>query len=358
MAVTRRSLALLRELRAEVGQLADDAVRQVAQAWLDAWERLTPTWQRALAAVVDTATRTGRWPPAWQIARIPEVAAATTAAEQEAGPLAELTATVVVGAAMAAIAASVLGQPRIMATQLPTGTEDEAATRFAGRVLPSPLDVIRHRCTQQITALSLPLSEQATQAMKQALVRGVRVGASPSATADDMLARVNGAFAGGRTRAVNIARTEILDAHRISSAYVHEANADVLSGWTWICACDRRSCSACWALHGTTWPLDHPGPLGHQSCRCSRAPVAKPWRELGIGGNEPDRDIPSAEKRFRALPKADQLMVMGPARHALWAAGDVAWADLATLRTTAGWRDSYTPRTVAGLRRLAGIRPR
>lgn len=358
MAVTRRSLTLLRELRAEVGQLADDAVRQVAQAWLDAWERLTPAWQRALAAVVDTATRTGRWPPAWQIARIPEVAAATTAAEQEAGPLGELTATVVVGAAMTAIAASVLGQPRIMATQLPTGAEDEAAARFAARVLPSPLDVIRHRCTQQVTALSLPLSEQATRAMKQALVRGVRVGDHPNRVAADMLNRVNGAFAGGRTRAVVIARTEVLDAHRISSAYVHEANSDVLDGWVWTSALDSRTCASCWAMHGTEHSLSEMGPADHQQGRCSRTPRLKPWARMGVAGDEPADAIPDAETAFRKLPRAAQLGIMGPERLRMLDDGEIKFGDLATRRTTRGWRDSYAPRTVADLRRLAGIRAR
>jgi hypothetical protein len=358
LAITRRSLVLLQQLRTDVGALADDAVRQIAEQWLAAWDDLSPRWQSAVAAVVELAVKAGRWPASWQIARIPEVAAAVAATEQVGVTLGGVAAAATITAGLGAITATALAEPFIIAAQLPTALAATAAAGYATKILPSALDVIRERVTQQITALTRPLTDEAAMAVKQALVRGVQLGDNPMATARDMLARVEGAFNGGLNRAATIASTEVLDSYRRASAYAHDANSDVLDGWTWICACDLRSCSACWSMHGTVWSLQQEGPLGHQSCRCARAPRLKAWSALGISDDEPDGDIPTAEKRFRALSKADRLKVLGAARLELLDSGDVTWADLATIRTTRGWRDSYVPRTVADLRRIAGRRNR
>jgi hypothetical protein len=356
LAITRRSLTLLRQLRTDVGALADAAVREIAEQWLTAWDTLSPVWQAAVAAVVELAVRTGRWPSSWQIARIPEVAAAVAATEQAGVTLAEVTTAATVTAGLGAITATVAAEPAIIAAQLPQVLATAAAAGYAAKILPSAVDVIRERVTQQVTALTRPLTDEASTAVKQALVRGVLLGDNPMTTARDMLTRVEGAFNGGLHRAATIARTEVLDSYRRASAYAHDANSDVLSGWTWICACDLRSCSACWSMHGTTWPLDQPGPLGHQSCRCARAPRLKPWSALGISDTEPDGALPDAEARFRAMSKADQLKVMGAARLELLGSGDIEWSDLAVLKTTRGWRSSYVPRTVTDLRRIAGRR--
>lgn len=110
-----------------------------------------------------------------------------------------------------------------------------------------------------------------------------------------------------------------------------------------------HNCPSCWAMHGTIHPLDEPGPQDHQAGRCSRTPVARPWRDLGINIDEPPSLVPDAQAAFWALSRADQLAVMGPTRLAALQRGDIDWADLSTLRRNTGWRDSYTTTRVADL---------
>jgi SPP1 gp7 family putative phage head morphogenesis protein len=192
--------------------------------------------------------------------------------------------------------------------------------------------------------------------MRRALLAGISVGDNPRTAARAMLSRVEGAFNGGLTRAMTIARTEMLDAYRTASRYTHAANADVLDGWVWTAALDRRTCPSCWSQHGNVYPVDQPGPLDHQQGRCARVPKTKTWRQLGINLDEPPSVLPDAQTRFWQLPAADRAAIMGPARLELLRTGRIGWDDLAVRRTSTGWRDSYTPRSVADLRRLADQR--
>jgi hypothetical protein len=168
-----------------------------------------------------------------------------------------------------------------------------------------------------------------------------------------MLRNVEGAFNGGLNRALNVARTELLDAYREASAHVHTANEDVLDGWTWIATLDRRTCPSCWGMHGTHHPLSQPGPWDHQSGRCARIPKLKSWIDLGIDLPEDEDLTPNAERRFADLSDDDQRAIMGPGRLALLKAGKVTLADLPVRRDTPAWRPSYVPRNLAQLDRVA-----
>jgi len=255
------------------------------------------------------------------------------------------------------VAATAAAEPMVCASQLPAAVEGEAAAQFAGRISPSVLDAIVTRTGQQVTSSARPLSADATDAMNRALVRGVAVGANPNVVARDMLARVEGAFNGGLTRAITIARTEILDAYRDTSRYTHTANADVLDGWVWMATVTGRSatrtCPGCWAMHGRVFPTWQAGPLDHQQGRCARLPKAKPWRELGIDLDEPDDLIPDARVLFDSLPEADQVAILGRTRLNLLRSKAIAWDDLAVRRDNPGWRPSYVPTPVRDLRRIA-----
>jgi hypothetical protein len=73
------------------------------------------------------------------------------------------------------------------------------------------------------------------------------------------------------------------------------------------------------------------------------------WRDLGIDMDEPADVIPDAETTFRALPRDQQLAIMGPTRLAMLDDGVIAWADLARRRSNPGWRDSWTATPVRDL---------
>lgn len=360
MAVTSRTLQLLTAMRRAVGVQADDAVRALAEQWVQAWQRIAPTWQQAIDVLVAWAVQHGRWPTPVEIAQNPQVREATEAAAAELDALAALTTATVTAAALAAIAATAEGEPAVMASQLPAAYRDDARERFTARVLPSALDVIRARVRQAIVAQTRPLSADASAAMRRELVRGVRVRANPRESARRMVAAVNGAFEGGLTRATVVARTEVLDAYRVASRYAHDANADVLDGWVWMATVTgksaARTCPACWAMHGRVFPLDQAGPLDHQQGRCARLPKVKPWSEFGIDLAEPDDLIPDRQAAFNALTDDQQTAVMGAARLALLQSGAVGWDDLAVRRIVPAWRPSYVPRPVRDLQRIADQR--
>lgn len=353
MAITRDTLAQLRALRVQVGRAADDTSRALTGAWVRAWDEIAAALDDAIRDAVGIALALQRWPSARELARIETLAKALFLAEQHLAALADHTTAATVAAATAAIRATLAAEPAIIASQLPAPMRADTATALAGRLPATALEAMVARTTQQITAASRPLSAAATEAMRRELIRGIAVGANPRETAARMLTRVEGAFNGGLTRALTIARTETLDAYRTASRTQHLASSDVLSGWTWLATLDKRTCPACWSRHGSEHPLSEPGPLDHQQGRCARLPKAKTWRELGIALDEPDDVLPDARTRFDQLAPADQLAVMGPARLELLRSGAVRWEDLAARRSTSGWRDSYVPRPVRDLPRLA-----
>lgn len=357
MAISRNTLRLLRALVTDVGGRADDTVRSLTEGWLRAWDELEPAWQAAIGEVVAVAAVTGRWPSPWELARIQAVASAVVRTEQALTLLAVEAGVTVGGATATVVAATAAAEPVLIASQLPTAMAAGAAATYAARIVPSALDVIVRRTTEQITSLTRPLSDEASEAVRRALILGIAVGDNPVTAARDMVRRVEGAFNGGLARAINVARTEMLGAYRETSQYTHETNADVLASWIWHSALQPNTCPGCWSMHGREFGLDVAGPDDHQSGRCARLPKAKSWSELGIYDvDEPADQTSDAQALFAALPRAQQLAIMGRARLGLLDSGAAEWGDLPVRRDNPNWRPSYVPRTVRDLQVIAARR--
>lgn len=349
MAINRDTLRLLDGMRISMLQPIDHAAASLVRAWGIAWNELAGEWDAALQDLV-AASKDGHWPSRRQIAR---AARAKRAMELTRAALHDLTRDlpVVVTQALPAMTRdAVEWSNRLTASQYPlhAGSPAQIIATFS-RVDDAALDAIVRRTTGQVTALSRPLSGQAEQAMRSSLIRGIAVGENPRRAAQVMFDRVHGAFNGGRNRALVIARTEMLDAHRAAGAAQDQANADVLAGWQWVAQLDRRTCPSCWAQHGSMHSLDELGPNDHQQGRCARVPVSKSWRQLGFDIDEPPSILPDAQTVFRQMPRTDQMAVMGTKRLELLDSGKASWGDLSVKRSTAGWRDSYAPRPVSDL---------
>lgn len=337
MAVPRRTQTLLRKLAHQVGAEADDTVRELARSWLEAWDRLSPAWRDAVAAILDDYQRTGIWPAPWQSARIEAVARAQQQSEQQLGVLLAEAAGVTRAAAARVSESTVVAEPAVIGSQLPDGHRPVAV----------PLVVITAALTarqQRITALHRPIAGQAADVLRRLFTR-------PPASLDDteqtarlLYNQARAGFDNALTRAATIARTEPIDTYRTASALIHQANPALVTGWCWQSALDRRTCLTCWALHGRRFSLDTAGPDGHPGCRCQRLPV--------VG----DNTLPTAEARFRRLTRRDQIAILGPARWSLWHSGRIGWADLAVQRSNPGWRSSWTPRPARSLELLAARR--
>lgn len=335
MAITQETLRLVEETRAMLEELAAGPTRSLTAAWIRAWDTLV--WQFG-DAILDLIRVGGdRWPTRAEIDRAGRSQQALYTARRALEQLAQQARNEIATAAATAIHTGVTGQEGLITSQLPASSRLRFNTLHENQIA-----AVVERTAQQIHAVTWPLSDQAVEAMKQQLVRGMVMGDNPRTIAPRILARVEGEFNGGLARALNIARTEILDGHRAAAMLSQRANADVLDGWQWTAHLSNRTCASCWSKHGNIYPITDPGPWDHQSGRCARVPVTRPWRDLGFNIPEPPSIMPNAQATFRALPKADQLHIMGPARLQMLDRGDITWADLSRRRTTSGWRDSYT----------------
>lgn len=212
-----------------------------------------------------------------------------------------------------------------------------------GRYVPTPaLQAIVRRTTQQVTSTALPLADETYATILGELTRGVAAGDNPKATAARMLRRAEDLHNFGAARAVNIARTETLDAYREGSRAAQDAHADLLAGWAWIAHLGSRTCRSCLAMHGQVFGLEVPGPDDHQQGRCSRVPVVRE-----ADGSVDLSWIPSAEDHFAQLTEEEQRALLGRRGYDAWAAGDFPIEAWTKTRHTDGWRDSQVPASPA-----------
>jgi SPP1 gp7 family putative phage head morphogenesis protein len=346
VAITEETLRLARDLRIRIDAIVDERTRALVKAWAEAWDAISGEMLAAVDALIAAAVD-GRWPPRSIVLRNERATRALALVLAHLETLAREAGIAITADVTAAATTAAAAQPAVIASQLPPAAV--AATVAPVAAAPGELAAMVARATQQITALTWPLSAEAYQSVVSSLIAGVALGDNPRTTARKMVRRVEGRFNRGLSRALVIARTETLDASREATRLAHQANAEALAGWQWQATLDRDTCPSCWAMHGRLYPLDAPGPLDHQQGRCARLPKARSWRELGFDLDEPEDLLPDARVVFDALPEADQLAVMGPARLAALRDGTASWEDLARRRTTTGWRDSYAPTPVRDL---------
>ena len=129
---------------------------------------------------------------------------------------------------------------------------------------------------------------------------------------------------------------QLLDVYNIE---VEEDHSYIANGFV------VHNCRSCLAMHGTMHPLDEPGPLDHHQGRCSRVPVTKTWKELGIDAPEPGGAVKpgDGEKWLNSQPESVQREILGNRGYDAWKRGDWPSSDWAVRRESSGWRDSYGP---------------
>lgn len=352
MAATWRTLTLIDGVRRQVDQVIDDQTRDLVRAWVDAWNEVEPDLRAALLEQLVAGEQVSRA----QLLRSVRLRNALIVIADRLQALAAEAGVRVSGDLQAVIDAAGGAQASIIDSQLPPGALARLHLDTWTRVDPLQIAAIVHRSTQQITSATRPLAADAMAVMRRELIRGVAAGSNPRATAQRMVSRARADFNGGLSRALVIARTETLDAHRAAAELAQAQHADVLAGWDWVAKLDSRTCRSCWAQHGRLHPLDEPGPLDHQCGRCARVPVTKPWANLGFGHmEEPPSVIPDATATFTALPESEQRQVLGRRGFDAWQAGGFPMGSWSQRRTAAGWRDSYgvapAPRRYSGGRR-------
>ena len=335
MSITDVTLDLTRSMRLELDMHVDDTTRAIARQWSAAWDELSAEWRDAIS---DLLTKDG-WPSRSKVLRAERAQRALRVTREALDELAKQAGVRIVDSVPAMVEAMQAWQQSVAASQLPYG----GLTDWA-RVDDKALQAIVKRTAGQVEKITRRLPREQQAVMKQTLIRGVAVGDSPREAARTMMSRLGGRFDGGRRRAETIARTEMLDASRASARAGRMANADVLAGWTWTSTLDRRTCPACLGMHGTEFPLDAPGPEGHQNCRCVAVERLKPWRDLGFDMDDMPSELPNAREWWESQPVAVQNDIMGAERARRLRSGDLSWDQLAVRRDNPGWRPSWTVR--------------
>lgn len=337
MPVTGQSLRLQSQLEADLNRITDQQTRDLVTAWVRAWDESAPDLEAAIELLLRDAM--GGVVAKALVTRNTRLLAALTQIGHSLTTLATKAGVRILGDVRQVTEQAAAAQAPIIGAQLPTDLP-----RLTTGVNAATIDAIVQRTATQITARTYPLAPDAYDAVQRELLRGIVVGTNPRHTADRILARTETQFNGGLTRALTIARTETLDAHRTGAAVGQAAHADVLAGWVWTTHLSPRTCPACLAMNGQVFPLSQPGPEGHQNCRCARVPVTRSWAELGIDLPEPPSLQPTrsgTQAWFDGLSRHEQLSIMGPERLRLLQGGHIGWDDLATLTSTPGWRDSW-----------------
>ena len=348
MAVTSHTLRAVEQLRRTLQDLTDAQTVALTTAWVNAWDAVLPEFEAAIVDMVNSADPdTGRVSRA-VVARNVRLRGALEAIRAHLDVLAPQSADIMVQDLTTVMFESIEGHAAVVTSQLPPNSVGASIT-FA-RPAEDALAAIVARTTEQIHSLTMPLPADVEAAMKRHLVRGIAAGENPRRTAAKLIKETESRFNGGLTRALNISRTEMLDAHRGATKASEAANLDVLKEWEWNAKLDRRTCPSCLSKHGNRYQLTDDGPLDHQQGRCARVSITKSWKDLGFDIEEPPSSTPNAKDWFDSLTPGTQAEIMGAERLKLLQDGTISWADLSTRRQTDGWRDSFGVTPLKNLR--------
>lgn len=333
MTISRDVLDIETAMQTILDTILDHHTQVLTAAWAGAWVSVRRDLEAALLELAEHGDV-----PGWKITQSRRIQDGLEAAGTALTMLADQASSVIGEDAIRALGLGADGQLAMIGAQLPPGHTGIV------RADPGQIAEILRRTSEQITSVTAPISAETALAIRAELVRGMIVGDNPREAARRMLAATEGRFTGGLTRALNISRTEMLDAMRAGQHATDQANTDTLAGWTWGAHLDSRTCGACVAMHGTEYPLEEPGPIDHHSGRCARIPRTKTWAELGFPGiPEPDTGLIDADAWFDELTDDEQRQILGKAGFEAWQAGTYPMSAWAARKSNDGWRDSITP---------------
>ena len=344
MSINRGALKVDAETQRVLDELLDSQARQLVEDWAGAFDSVATELEAALRELADAA-KNGRV-TGTQVVRSERLRAALGVLARTLQEVAARAGVTISAGAVRAIQAGQDAAIGVIVAQLGGKLRQELAANIL-RADPTQILAMIDRLQQRIIKQVKPIAAETMQAIRAELLRGITVGANPREVARRIMRTIEDRTNMGLNRALNIARTEMIDAHRVAAKLTDNANSDVLAGWVWLAHLgDDRTCRACLAMHGTMHELDEPGPLGHQGCRCARMAKTKSWADLGFKGIEDAADItPDADAWFDSLPEADQKRILGVKGWQEWKAGRWPREKWATRQTNDGWRDSYVAAT-------------
>lgn len=328
MNIYERALQYRRELLA----MERTAARELIAAYGDAWLRIRARLDNLLAQI-DAATEAGTVVSQAWLFRGERLKALLEQTEAEIRRFATVADTLVANEQRKAITMALQHADQAFLTGLEPARKAGVFLQF--NRLPT-------EAFQQLVGFTVAgsplrdlfdeLGPDSSKEIRKVLLNGVALGRGPKAIARE----ARRALGGNLVRATTIARTETLRAYREASRQTYAENDDVVKGWRWIAAADRRTCAFCWAMDGTVHKTDEPMAT-HPNCRCVESPVVKTLAELGIGSDDSEPPYQTGVARFATLQDAEQLQVLGPAKFAAFKDGKITLPQLAGFRRDARW---------------------
>lgn len=178
-----------------------------------------------------------------------------------------------------------------------TGVSEQAAAAITA-IVNGPLDSVLRN-----------LAAAARVRVQDALTTGLIAARNPRTTAR----AVTKAASIAPGRALTIARTETLRAHRMGAIQVYRQSG-VVDAWYWLSARDHRTCPICWSLDGEVVGIET-FMYSHPNCRCTLVPLPR-----SPSGAVPTPPTTGAAV-FERLPASTQRSILGPGRHAAYEQG-------------------------------------
>lgn len=348
MAITDLTLRTQSEMRQMADDYVDASTRAVTARWAQAWNELSLEWQ-AIISVILSKRAAGEPLTPMQILQLNRVRRALTNTGATLQELSNELAPTLRPAMKEIVDRTAALTDDVIRSQLPSG--NQVAIVFP-RTDQEALAQIIERSLGNVVSSADPLPGEQLEAVKSSLIRAVPSGWHPNVAAQEMLRRVYGSFSGGLARALRIARTEMLDAHRAANRQ-QVANNSAVTSVAWHAELGPRTCPSCLAKHGTEYPPGTPGPFDHPNGRCTFIPKTKSWADLGFPSlQEPADMFQSAEDWISANPEA-AVSAMGAERYLMYQNGAVSLRDMSTRVDNPDWRPSYVATPLVDLRRKA-----
>ena len=184
----------------------------------------------------------------------------------------------------------------------------------------------KHLTTGPLGELFNSFGPEAAEKARRDMLVGLTLGENPRKLAT----RLQRSLGTSLTRSFLIARTETMRAHREGNRQSYKQNPNVVTGWIWHASASRRTCAACWAMHGTEHDLEEEM-NAHPACRCTMVPKTKTWREMGYDIDESAPPVPKGEDLFAQQSEETQRAVLG-SQYDRYKNGDVTLQDFVAIK--------------------------
>lgn len=316
--MNRRTAAIAALYLAIIRQREQETEAQLTAAYQQIWVAIEPVVVVLAAAMTEAVAAGETITPAWLVRQ----EAYRTLERQVEQAVVEIAGNLVVQVTASQAEAVVLGEQAARSMITARGLAD--SRRVPHTAL---LDMVgRLQDGTPLRRLFDELGPDVSQRLQSALIEGLRSGRG----VDPVARQIRDALGGNMSRAMRIARTEVVSSYRNATLAHYRQHPEIIEGWVWLAAIQRNDpppCPVCLAMHGTVFPLETP--FGsHPACRCTAAPW---FRTI------PNEAGPTGEEWFSEQPEQYQRRVLRPGEYTAYRDGQITLSDLVLYQDDPEW---------------------